>query len=107
VATLGFGRQRCSRTVPATTYPEARTGEVGHGSLFGETFKSFHPILIFQLNRNSSETPIRSRSIDWIDEEYPAAEIDPAGVTVHWAVCFAVLSMATALVLRRRLRVRF
>jgi hypothetical protein len=90
VATLGFGRQRCSLTVPATTYPEARTrrGWPWH-------------------RRSSSETPIRSRSIDWIDVEYPAAEIDVAGVTVHWAVCFAVLSMATALVPRRRLRVRF
>lgn len=54
-----------------------------------------------------SETPIRSGSIDWIDVEYPAAEIEVAGVTVHWAVYFAVLSMVTALVLRRRLRVRF
>jgi hypothetical protein len=54
-----------------------------------------------------SETPIRSRSIDWIEVEYPAAKIDVAGVTLHWAVCFAAISMAAALVFRRRFRVSF
>lgn len=54
-----------------------------------------------------SEPPIRSRSIDWIEVDYPPAEIDVAGITVHWAVCFGVTSMATALMFRRRFRVRF
>ena len=54
-----------------------------------------------------SELPIRSRWIDWIEVEYPAAEIDVAGVTVNWAIYFVVISMATALVLRRRFRVSF
>lgn len=54
-----------------------------------------------------SETPIRSRSIDWIEVGYAPAEIDVAGVTVHWAAWFAFISMGTALVFRRRFRVRF
>jgi len=54
-----------------------------------------------------SELPIRSRWIDWIEVEYPAEEIDVAGVTVHWAICFVVISMATAFFLRRRFRVSF
>jgi hypothetical protein len=52
-----------------------------------------------------SETPIRSHSIEWIDVEYSPAEIEVAGLTVHWAVWFVAVSMATALVLRRRFRV--
>lgn len=54
-----------------------------------------------------SEAPIRSGSIDWIEVEYPAATIEVAGVSVHWAVCFAVVSMAAAFVLRNRFRVAF
>lgn len=54
-----------------------------------------------------SEAPIRAGSVDWIEVEYAPAGIDVAGMTVHWAVCFTVISMAAALLLRRRLGVRF
>lgn len=54
-----------------------------------------------------TEPPIRPGSIDWIEVDYAPAGIEVAGMTVHWAVCFGAISMATALVLRRRFRVRF
>ena len=50
-----------------------------------------------------AETPIRSQAVDWIEVDYPAARI----ASVHWTVCFFVISIATALVFRRRFRVSF
>jgi len=41
--------------------------------------------------------------LDWIEVDYPAARI----ASVHWTVCFFVISIATALVFRRRFRVSF
>jgi len=50
-----------------------------------------------------TEAPIRSQAVDWIEVDYPSASI----ASVHWTVCFFVISIATTLVFRRRFRVSF
>jgi hypothetical protein len=55
--------------------------------------------------------PCRSRmpagAVEWIELEYPRASLSLLGVSWSWVVWFSVFSTASALALRRKLRVAF
>ncbi len=52
-----------------------------------------------------SEPRIGSGRIEWIDVRYPDASVDLFGFRMHWLAWFLILSMASALLLKKRFRV--
>lgn len=52
-----------------------------------------------------SEPRIGAGRIDWIDVRYPDASVDLFGFRMHWLAWFLILSMASALLLKKRFRV--
>jgi len=48
------------------------------------------------------EPRIDSSTVDWIDIQYPGAEVDLFGLRMHWLVWFTAISMLLALLLRKR-----
>jgi hypothetical protein len=51
------------------------------------------------------DEPRLTQYVDWIDVEYPAAEIEFLGLRWHWLGWFTLISMITALAFRKRVRV--
>ncbi|HVX66071.1 MAG TPA: hypothetical protein VHA11_05705 [Bryobacteraceae bacterium] len=51
------------------------------------------------------EPLLRHTPVDWIDIDYPPAEIDFLGLRWHWLIWFTLISMLTALALKKRFRV--
>ncbi len=51
------------------------------------------------------EPTLASTPVDWIDIDYPSAEIEFLGLHWHWLIWFTVISMLTALALKKRFRV--
>jgi hypothetical protein len=54
-----------------------------------------------------TETRISNAAINWIEVDYPAAEIDLAGISLHWLTWLLIVSMAVAFLMRRRFGVSF
>jgi hypothetical protein len=48
------------------------------------------------------EPRIASNAVEWIDIQYPAADVDLFGIRMHWLVWFTAISMLLALLLRKR-----
>lgn len=48
------------------------------------------------------DEPRLSGAVNWIDVQYPAAEIEFLGLRWHWLVWFTIISMLAALTLRKR-----
>lgn len=44
---------------------------------------------------------------DWVEIQYPAAEVSAFGIQMHWLIWLTIVSMATALLLKKRLGVSF
>ena len=53
------------------------------------------------------EKRLKATSLDWIEVEYPAAEIGVFGFGLHWLVWFCIVSFLAMLAFRKRLRVTF
>jgi hypothetical protein len=51
------------------------------------------------------EPRLRHTPVEWIDIDYPPAEIEFLGLHWHWLIWFTLISMLTALALKRRFRV--
>jgi uncharacterized membrane protein (DUF106 family) len=56
---------------------------------------------------NPAERPLATNTIEWIEVNFPPAEIAGFGFRMHWTVWFLIISMAAAFLLRRRLGVTF
>jgi hypothetical protein len=54
-----------------------------------------------------AELPLSSARVDWIDVRYPENAIEALGLRASWLVWLLLISMATALALKRRFRVTF
>jgi hypothetical protein len=54
-----------------------------------------------------AEPRIHTSAIRWIEVRYPKASLSIVGVRVNWMIWFLIVSMATMLALRKRLRVEF
>lgn len=46
------------------------------------------------------ELPVSAEGIDWIELEYPSANISIFGISTHWLVWFAIFSMGPAYLLK-------
>jgi len=57
--------------------------------------------------RYPAETRLRSSAVAWIGIDYPVADVGLGGLRCHWMVWFATVSLLTALLARRKLRVIF
>ena len=51
------------------------------------------------------EALLRDTEIEWIEVDYPSAEVSYFGLHTHWLVWFVVFSMAAAFLLKNRFRV--
>lgn len=51
------------------------------------------------------ESPISGDAIDWIEVEYPPAEVRMFGLETHWLVWWLVISMVTAFLLKGKFKV--
>jgi hypothetical protein len=51
------------------------------------------------------ERPLPGGEVEWIELGYPAARVRTFGFETHWLVWFLLISMVSALLVRRRLRV--
>jgi hypothetical protein len=54
-----------------------------------------------------AEKPISSSRVDWVELRYPDAAVPALGLELSWIVWLLIISMITALVLKRRFRVTF
>jgi hypothetical protein len=52
-------------------------------------------------------TTARGGGIEWVEVRYPRANLSMLGVSCDWVVWFCLISTATAVALRRKLRVTF
>jgi hypothetical protein len=50
------------------------------------------------------EARIRTPNVAWVELRYPAASVEWLGIRLHWLIWFGVISMLTALLLKRRFR---
>jgi len=62
---------------------------------------------VLDLLLHPAEARLPSGQVDWIEVAYPAATVHALGVDLHWLVWLTLFSMASALLLKRRLRVVF
>lgn len=53
------------------------------------------------------EKRLAAGSVDWIELRYPPATVHALGLDLHWLIWLLVLSMISALLLKRRFRVSF
>jgi len=53
------------------------------------------------------ESQLRSGRVNWIELSYPQSAVHGLGLDLHWLIWLLVLSMITALLLKRRLGVTF
>jgi hypothetical protein len=51
------------------------------------------------------EPRLAGSGVSWIDVQYPSAEVEFLGLRWHWLVWFTIISMLTALLLKKRFRV--
>lgn len=59
------------------------------------------------LLEHPEEPQITARSVNWIEIQYPRTEVHAAGIDLPWWAWLLIVSMATALVLKRRFHVSF
>lgn len=57
---------------------------------------------LFDAIRYPEEPRIRSASIDWVEVQTPVASMAMFGIRAHWLVWFTLISMASALALKKR-----
>ena len=62
---------------------------------------------VVDLARYPAEARLHSSAIESIEVDYAPSEIEWLGVSLHWTWWLLMISMGTALVFRRRLRVFF
>jgi hypothetical protein len=56
----------------------------------------------FDLIWYPAEARLSAGDVDWIEVRYPEATVHALGMDLHWLIWFLVLSMASALLLKRR-----
>ena len=61
----------------------------------------------FDLLWYPGESRLEAGPVDWIELRYPPATVLALGLDLHWLIWLLVLSMVSALVLKRRFRVLF
>jgi len=61
----------------------------------------------FDLVWYPGEPRLPSGRVDWIELRYPEATVHALGLDLHWLIWLLILSMISALVLKRRFRVSF
>jgi hypothetical protein len=61
----------------------------------------------FDLLWYPGENRLAAGPVDWIELRYPQATVHFLGLDLHWLIWLLVLSMVSALLLKRRLRVSF
>ena len=54
-----------------------------------------------------AEARLLPGDVDWIEVRYPAASVHALGLDLHWLIWLLALSMASALLLKRRFGVSF
>ncbi len=62
---------------------------------------------IWNLLLHPTEARLPEGAVEWIEVRYPSRSIGWLGLHLHWLVWFFVLSMVTALLLKRTMRVTF
>jgi hypothetical protein len=62
---------------------------------------------ILELLWHPAERRLPTGPVEWIEVRYPSRTIHWLGLDLHWLVCLLLISMASALVLKRRFRVSF
>jgi len=60
---------------------------------------------VFDAIWHPDESHIRAPNVDWIEIRYPEARVEAFGVRWHWLVWFTLISMGSALLLKRAFRV--
>jgi len=61
----------------------------------------------FDLLWYPGETRLAAGPVDWIELRYPPTTVHALGLDLHWLIWLVVLSMVSALLLKRRFRVSF
>jgi len=61
----------------------------------------------FDLIWYPAESRLPAGPVDWIELRYPTATVHALGLDLHWLIWLLTLSIASALVLKRRFRVSF
>jgi len=61
----------------------------------------------FDLLWYPGESRLAAGPVDWIELRYPPATVHALGLDLHWLIWLLVLSMVSALLLKRRFRVLF
>lgn len=54
-----------------------------------------------------AESRLPDGPVDWIELRYPKAEVHALGLDLHWLIWILIISMASALILKRQFRVSF
>jgi hypothetical protein len=60
------------------------------------------PSSLFDSFWHPDEPLINSATVDWIDIRYPDTTLEIFGIRMHWVLWFTILSMISALLLRKR-----
>jgi uncharacterized membrane protein (DUF106 family) len=53
------------------------------------------------------EARIAAPNVDWVEIRYPGASVEWLGIRLHWLIWFILVSMLSALLLKKRFRVTF
>jgi hypothetical protein len=88
--------------LPGETVEKSIDAAAGPRYLSSRRVSSWMDLLL-----HPAEAPISSTRVDWIQVRYPGNTIDAMGLQVSWLVWLLVISMITAIVLKRRFRVTF
>jgi hypothetical protein len=51
------------------------------------------------------EAPIAAPNVEWVEVRYPSATVEWLGIRLHWLIWFVVISMLSALLLKKRFHV--
>ncbi len=54
-----------------------------------------------------AEKRLPSGPVDWIEIRYPSADVHALGLDLHWLIWLLIISMVSALLLKKRFRVAF